>query len=122
MCLTAICYGQKAMGSHTMAVCQVAALAAKEVAMTGDFVGGLLRWIGQSWFRKDDEFARRHGWRIQHGRFGLSRTYHHPGFDSLGRCPDCQGRGVRGDVGCERCSRTGRVTLDQPSPGQEARR
>jgi hypothetical protein len=50
--------------------------------MAGRFVG-LLRRVGQAAFRADDEFARRRGWTVEVGRFGLSRVYRDPRFDLL---------------------------------------
>jgi hypothetical protein len=86
--------------------------------MAGSFVVAPLRRIGQALFHKDDEFARRQGWQVQAGRLGLSRAYRHPGFDGLARCPQCYGSGTRLDTDCDRCSGSGRVTLDQrSSPG-----
>lgn len=84
--------------------------------MTEPFVAGLLRRIGDALFRADDELAQRQDWQVHIGRFGLSRTYRHPGFDRLTRCPDCRGAGRRFDADCDRCSGTGRVTLGQSSP------
>ena len=78
-------------------------------------VTGLLRRLGEALFRRDDELARQQGWEIETGRLGLSRTYMHPGFRRLARCPDCQGRGERMGSSCETCAGTGRVTLPQPS-------
>lgn len=87
--------------------------------MAGKFAVALLRRIGQTLFRADDEFARQQGWQVQTGRYGLSRAYRHPGFDWLAGCPDCHGSGSRRGANCDRCSGTGRVTLDQrPSPGR----
>jgi hypothetical protein len=79
--------------------------------MVRGFVAAPLLGIGRAVFRADDEFARRQGWRIQQGRFGLSRAYRHPGFDGLAVCPDCRGSGSRRGYGCGRCAGTGRVTL-----------
>jgi hypothetical protein len=87
--------------------------------MARRFAVDLLRRIGRSLFRKDDEFAREHGWQVQVGRFGLSRAYRHPGFDGLAGCPDCRGSGSRRGADCDRCAGIGRVTLDRrPSPGR----
>ena len=84
--------------------------------MVRTFPVRLLWRIGQAAFRQSDEYARRHGWRIEAGRFGLSRTYRHPGFDQFASCPDCGGSGLLVDVRCDRCSGTGRVTLSEPTP------
>jgi hypothetical protein len=45
--------------------------------------GNLLERAGQTVFRADDESARRHGWQVKAGRFGLSRVYRDPRFDLL---------------------------------------
>lgn len=74
------------------------------------------RRIGQALFRRDDKFAWRQGWQIQTGRLGLNRTYRHPGFERLTRCPDCHGSRQRGDTDCGRCCGTGRVALGRPFP------
>ncbi len=78
---------------------------------------GLVRRAASAVFHVDDEFARHQRWQVRAGRLGLSRSYRHPGFDLLATCPDCAGSGQRGDVGCGRCSRTGRVMLGQPAQG-----
>jgi len=83
--------------------------------MAGNFVADLLRRIGGALFRADEEFARRHSWQVQTGRFGLSRTIRHSGFDSLVGCQDCHGLGKREAADCGRCAGTGRLTLNQPS-------
>lgn len=54
-------------------------------------VTAFLRRIGQALFREDDSFARRRGWQIEVGAFGLSRTYRYPGFELLARCRECGG-------------------------------
>jgi hypothetical protein len=48
--------------------------------MAGRFLV-LLQRPGQLLFRADDEFARRQGWQVETGRFGLSRVYRDPRFD-----------------------------------------
>jgi hypothetical protein len=80
-----------------------------------DFIEELLERTGQRAFRADDEFALQHGWQITTRRMGLRRTYRHPGFNLLASCPDCHGSGLLADASCDRCSRTGRVTLGQCS-------
>jgi hypothetical protein len=82
--------------------------------MVQAFVPGLLRRLGEAVFGPDDARAVDRGWQVTVGRRGLSRTYRHPGFDWLVRCPDCQGSGLRRDVACGRCSGTGRVRLVGP--------
>ncbi len=79
-----------------------------------DFVVGLLRRAGERIFRADDQFARHQGWGVEKGRFGLSRTYRHPGFDRLAACPLCSGRGQLEDTDCSRCAGTGRISLSDP--------
>lgn len=84
-----------------------------------DFVDGLLRRAGERIFRANDGFARDHGWGIETGRFGLSRTHRHPGFDRLAACPQCSGRGQHEATDCSRCAGTGRITLGDPAPAKK---
>ncbi len=84
--------------------------------MAESYVIRLLRRIGAAVFRKDDEFARQQGWEITEGRFGLSRTYRHPGFNELASCPVCRGIGSIAGTPCARCSGTGRVRLRRQVP------
>lgn len=86
------------------------------MANISDFVAGLLRRAGEAFFSADEEFARNQGWQVEKGRFGLSRTYRHPDFDRLARCPQCSGCGRRGEVGCVRRAGTGRITLGDSVP------
>lgn len=77
--------------------------------MADSYVIRLLRRMGAAAFARDDEFARRQGWRVRHGRLGLSRTYRHPAFDELATCPMCDGAESANDTECTHCSGTGRV-------------
>jgi len=100
----------------TLACCGSAArraAACSEVLMANfaDLVAWLLQRVGEVIFSAHDEFARNQGWQISKGRFGLSRTVRHPGFDRLARCPECSGRGCSGQDDCDRCSGIGRITL-----------
>jgi hypothetical protein len=83
--------------------------------MAESYVIRLLRRMGAAAFAKNDDFARRQGWQIGHGRLGLSRTYRHPGFDELASCPVCDGTGSAGETECPECSGTGRVDRRQIS-------
>lgn len=63
-------------------------------------------------FGADDLTAIQHGWEIERGRLGLSRTYRDPRFDMLASCGACHGRGwAQPGRPCLVCGGTGRVTL-----------
>jgi hypothetical protein len=63
-------------------------------------------------FAPDDVWAIQHGWEIERGRLGLSRTYRDPRFDTLASCGACHGRGwVQPGRPCLTCGGTGCVTL-----------
>lgn len=81
-----------------------------------DFAAGLLRTVDEAIFKPDDEFARNQGWRVEKGRFGLSRTYRHPSFDWLARCQQHSDRGRRGDADCPRSAGSGQITLGERLP------
>jgi hypothetical protein len=62
----------------------------------GVLLQGISSWLGRrveagtaSLFRLDDERARQHGWQVERGRLGLSRTYRDQRF-SLARRDDAQ--------------------------------
>lgn len=78
-------------------------------------LGGILaravRDAGSRLFRREDEFALRHGWSIEIRRGGLSRSYRDPRFDALIACLLCAGAGVCCDEACSGCGGTGRVVL-----------
>lgn len=84
--------------------------------------GSTARWltrfieaVGDRLFREEDARVGRHGWHVQVGHGGLSRTYRDPRFDSLRGCPACHGTGIgEQDHACGRCSGTGRIRLGDP--------
>lgn len=88
------------------------------MSRVSDFVAGLLRRVGETIFRSQDEFGQNHGWQIEKGRHGLSRSYRHPGFDRLAQCPQCLGRGRVRRASCERCKGSGRITLGKALPSE----
>ena len=90
------------------------------MANISDFATGLLRRAGEAIFSAEHELARNQRWQVEKGRLGLSRTFRHPGFDRLARCPRCSGLGRDGQACCLRCAGTGRITLGEavPAPGR----
>jgi hypothetical protein len=73
------------------------------------------RKLASMLFREDDEFARDQGWQIQTSRFGLSRTYRHPGFEMFASSPDRSSLGPCEDADCSCCVGIGQAMLGQPS-------
>lgn len=78
-----------------------------------------LRAIGDKLFREDDSTARKNGWEIEHGRLGLSRTYHDRRFNTprpaSGTAPEPRHRGMQPTARCTQRD-------DTASPGAPGRR
>jgi hypothetical protein len=68
-----------------------------------------LRRVGEELFRRDDAFARQHGWETTVLRGGPGRRYRDPRFDDLCACTRCNGRGEIDREPCVPCAGTGRV-------------
>jgi hypothetical protein len=47
------------------------------------WLGSQVRAAGRRLFCQDDIRARQHGWQVEHGRLGLSRTYRDSRFSSM---------------------------------------
>jgi hypothetical protein len=75
----------------------------------------LIRAAGDRLFQAEDARARQYGWQITARRGGLARTYREPRFDRFRSCPVCTGTGTDpAEEPCDRCDRTGRITVSQP--------
>jgi hypothetical protein len=78
-----------------------------------DWLGYLLRRLGDRWFGMNDNEAYWRGWQITRTHGGLGRRYRDIRYGTIAACAQCAGAGVRADARCGRCLGTGRITLGQ---------
>jgi hypothetical protein len=78
-----------------------------------DWLGYLLRRLGDRWFGMNDNEAYWRGWQITRTHGGLGRRYRDIRYDTIAACAQCAGAGVHADAPCGPCLGTGRITLGQ---------